>query len=65
MSGYRLGVATPFAIVLGILLLWLASASRGSRCGLVVAFSLAAANVRDDIRRLGRSIVEAEQSGRK
>lgn len=32
-------------------------------CGLVVTFSLAAANVRDDIRRLGWSLDEAGQSG--
>lgn len=41
------------------------AAFRGSRSGLVVAFSLAAANVRDDIRRLGWSIDEAGQSGEK
>lgn len=34
-------------------------------CGPVAAFSLAAADVRDDIRRLGRSIDGAGRSGEK
>ena len=34
-------------------------------CGSVAAFSLAAADVRDDIRRLGRSIDGAGRSGEK
>lgn len=33
--------------------------------GLVAAFSLASVDIRDDIRRLGRSIDAAGQSGRK
>lgn len=90
MSGYWLGVATPFMIVLGILLLWLAVTLAAALaaflcdrpgfgvprlpsglhavcaiCGPVAAFSLAAADVRDDIRRLGRSIDGAGRSGEK
>lgn len=94
MSGYWLGVATPFMIVLGILLLWLAGslfaaivsrAWKKAHYGLPKkgwiaedydedskewttrpgAERLAAADVRDDIRRLGRSIDGAGRSGEK